>query len=490
MNAFFSYLHLMKFDFCIFIFFSSSVIQDMIMTQLVEDKVCLNHLKLDDSFCANFTSYPDSSETQEILRVANSFKNWQFVFHSIPSLIMSFFIGYWLGNYPKHFKIFIIPVFIGCIFKTLVVLINLFMFTAPWWALLIADSLYSFCGGGFFLFSAIYSSISWGTPSHLVIVRFAVIEFFVKIAILGSSYSSGLILAMDPWIGGQRKNFVGVLLINLSIYLFGLIYAIFMKTSFIVDKNPEKDDASFIEAVKDVFRLSRAKKCLTIFAIKRPNHGRLRLILLVTSGAICNAAINSEDSIAYQFAQRVYGLTEESYTSMLTLVYIPLAIATPITPSILKLLDLSDSSIAILGCLSLSIFFIVRGIFLSLKGYIAGYVMGTFARLSMVAIRSLILSSVDSTESAQIFTLSTASEVFVGLAANLMYTSVFSLTIAHQPGAVMLLVGLIILFPLAVSCWIRFGQKQVIQCISSDSYSVETQLRSQNVITLSDQKTT
>uniref|UniRef100_T1JWC7 Major facilitator superfamily (MFS) profile domain-containing protein n=2 Tax=Tetranychus urticae TaxID=32264 RepID=T1JWC7_TETUR len=465
-KAFLSYLNLMKFDFCIIFFAFAVFLQNMVVTQLVEDKACLNHLQLNQSFCSEFTSYPESIETQEIIRIANSFKRWQFNLTHMPCLLLSIFVGYWLGNYPKYFKFMVLSAFLGGICLILLLLVNLFAFEASWWAIIFSYIPISLSGGNFLLFSAIYTSISWGTPSHLVIVRFSVIEFFVKTAMLSSSYSSGTILAMEPWIGDQRKNFVGVLLTSLSSYTLGLIYTIAMKPSFVVTKNPEKDDASFPQVIKDVFRLMRAKECLAIFSVKRPNQGRLRLILLITSGAICNAALNSEDSIAYQFAQRVYGLTEKAYTSMLTLVYIPPTIATSTVPSLLRLLHLSDSSIAIFGCSSLSAFFVIRGIFLSVRGYIAGYIIGSCGRISSVAIRSLIVATVDSAESAQIFTLSTALETFVGLGATFMCTSVFSLTIAHQPGAVMLLVGTIILYPLTVSLWIRFVQNKKIKIVT------------------------
>ncbi|XP_015794367.1 uncharacterized protein LOC107370923 [Tetranychus urticae] len=459
-KAFFSYLNLMKFDFCILFGGMGYIIQSMAVTTLVEDKVCNNHLKLNESFCADFTSYPDSVETQEILRIANTFKNWQFVIINTPCLLLSIFIGYWLGNYPKYFKLMLMSVFFGGICQVSLLIVNLFVFKAPWWAILLSYIPYSMCGGIFLLFSCLYTSISWGTPSHLVIIRFAVIEFIVKIGMLSSSYSSGAIFAMHPWIGNHRKNYIGVLLTSLGLNFCGLVYVTLLKPCFVIEKNPEKDDASFSQVVKDVFQLSRAKQFLSVFSVKRPNQGRLRLILLITSGAVCNASLNGEDGISYQFAQRVYGLTEDAYTKILTLGYIPPTIATSIGPSLLKFIGLSDPSIAIFGCLSLSAFFVIRGIFLSVRGYIAGYIIGSCGRMSSVAIRSLIVSTVEPAESAQIFTLSTALETFVGLGATFLYTTVFSATIAHQPGAVMLTVGSIIMYPLAVSLWIRFVQSK------------------------------
>ncbi|XP_015794404.2 uncharacterized protein LOC107370969 [Tetranychus urticae] len=234
-KEFLSYLNLMKFDFCILFGAMGYLIQMMAVTTLMEDKVCMNHLKLNQSFCADFTSYPDSVETQEILRVANTFKNWQFVIINTPCLLLSIFIGYWLGNYPKYFKLMIMTVFFGGVCQVSLLIVNLFVFEAPWWALLLSYIPYSMCGGVFLLFSCVYTSISWGTPSHLVIIRFAVIEFIVKIGMLSSSYSSGAIFAMNPWFGNHRKNYVGVLLTSLGMNLCGFVYVGLMTPNFVIN---------------------------------------------------------------------------------------------------------------------------------------------------------------------------------------------------------------------------------------------------------------
>ncbi|XP_015781331.1 uncharacterized protein LOC107359362 [Tetranychus urticae] len=461
-KSFFSYLNLTKFDYLTCIFACAFIFQGLVVTQLMEDKVCLNDLKLDPDFCRNFASHANSSETQEILRTANSFKRWQNFVTNAPSLVVSIFMGYWLGNYPKYFKLMMIVPFIGGIGMIILLLINLFAFKTPWWGLLVAYSPYSLSGGTTLLFSAVYTSTTWGTPSHLVIVRFGVLEFLAKMSMLSSSYASGKVLAMSPWISGQSKNYVGVLIVSMALYLFGLLVTILMKPAFTYEKKPEKENATLSQIVSDVFRISRVKECIFLITKQRPNQGRLRLILLLTSGAICNASISGEDGIAYQFAQRVYGLTEDAYTSMLTLVYIPPTIATSIAPSILKYLGLSDSSIAIFGSLSLAAFFTIRGLFLSIRGYIAGYVIGSCGRIASVAIRSLIVFTIPSNESAQVFTISTALETLFGLGAVFLYTTIFSATIADHPGVVMVCVGAAVLYPLSVSCWIRLVQSKSI----------------------------
>ncbi|XP_015788663.1 uncharacterized protein LOC107365637 [Tetranychus urticae] len=457
--SFYKYLNLMKFDFCLLIFAISTMLQNVVTTQLMEDKLCLNQLKLGDSFCSTFASHPNTTETQKILQGANSFKNWQFVIVNAPALLFSIFIGYWLGNYPRYFKLMLTAPMIGSLCLLSGLLVNTFIFEAHWWFMLLAHIPYALSGGVFLIFSAVYSSIPWGTPIHLVIVRFAVIEFFVKISMMSSSYASGKLLDMNPWFHGQRKNYAGVFIVSLVLNFLALLLALLMKTSFPIPKEPEKDSKNLFQVVNDVFRLSRVNELAAIFVKKRPNHKRSQLALLISSVAICTAALNNEDSIAYQFAQRVYGLTEEAYTSMLTLVYIPPTIVTSLGPAILKsFFGLYDSSIAIIGSTSLALFFVIRGVFLSIKGYITGYVVGSFARVSSVALRSVIVATVEPAECAQIFTLTTALETFVGLGATFLYTSVFSFTIDKQPGIIMILIGCISSYPLFVSCWVRVVQ--------------------------------
>uniref|UniRef100_T1KQC6 Major facilitator superfamily associated domain-containing protein n=1 Tax=Tetranychus urticae TaxID=32264 RepID=T1KQC6_TETUR len=222
---------------------------------------------------------------------------------------------------------------------------------------------------------------------------------------LMATYAGGKILSMEPWIKGQNKNYIGVFLVALASLVSGLIYACLMTLEFTPSTEPDKDKLSFFQVLKDVFQIGRFKQLVKLFTKQRPNNGRLRLILLITSGAVCLAAILGEDGIAYQFAQKVYGLTQDQYTSLYSILCIAPAIVTSIGPPIGRsYFGFSDSIIAILGCLILSV-----------RGYIAGFLIGAFCRIATAAIRSLVSGMVDSAESAQVFTLATAFENYISL---------------------------------------------------------------------------
>ena len=266
---------------------------------------------------------------------------------------------------------------------------------------------------------------------------------------------------MNPWIKSQPKNYIGVFFFGLVAQLIGALVAFAMTFEYTPKTEPDKDKLSFIGVIKDVFKVSRFKQPGTIFLKKRPNNGRLRLTLLLTSGAICLGAILGEDGIAYQFAQRVYGLSEDQYTSLFSLTTIIPSLLTSVGPTFFRgFLGLSDSTMAIIGSFSLLSFFLIRGIFLTIPGYIAGYLIGSFSRLASASVRTLVTIVVDPAETAQVFTLATAMENYISLGSTFLYTSVFSITIDSSPGTILILMACFQLYPLSVFCWSFFTRNQ------------------------------
>ncbi|XP_015789374.1 uncharacterized protein LOC107366307 [Tetranychus urticae] len=461
-KGFLEFMKLLKTDLCLTLFMIGFMLHNVTVTQLMEDKMCLSQLGLDKEFCSKLTElHSNETSTKAILKNANVFKNGQFIILNIPALILSIFLGYWLGNYPKYIKFMIILPLASSVCMMLLLLINAFAFNIPWQILLLSYLPVALGGGTFLIFASCYTYISWSTPNELLIVRFAVLEFLVQAGTLMATYAGGKILSMEPWIKGQNKNYIGVFLVALVSLVSGLIYACLMTLEFTPSTEPDKDKLSFFQVLKDVFQIGRFKQLVKLFTKQRPNNGRLRLILLITSGAVCLAAILGEDGIAYQFAQKVYGLTQDQYTSLYSILCIAPAIVTSIGPPIGRsYFGFSDSIIAILGCISLIAFYLIRGLILSVRGYIAGFLIGAFCRIATAAIRSLVSGMVDSAESAQVFTLATAFENYISLGATLFYTSVFSATIGHHPGLVLILIACCLIYPLTIVCWVEYTRSE------------------------------
>lgn len=125
------FLKLMKVDLFLLFFFFGFIMQNVTVLQLMEDKMCRNQLGLDEDFCLKLTSvHYNESATKLILRKANMFKNYQFAILNGPALVVSIFLGYWLGNYPKYMKAMVILPLISAVCMNALLLINSLAFSA------------------------------------------------------------------------------------------------------------------------------------------------------------------------------------------------------------------------------------------------------------------------------------------------------------------------------------------------------------------------
>lgn len=122
-------MKLLKTDLCLTLFMIGFMLHNVTVTQLMEDKMCLSQLGLDKEFCSKLTElHSNETSTKAILKNANVFKNGQFIILNIPALILSIFLGYWLGNYPKYIKFMIILPLASSVCMMLLLLINAFAF--------------------------------------------------------------------------------------------------------------------------------------------------------------------------------------------------------------------------------------------------------------------------------------------------------------------------------------------------------------------------
>ena len=124
-----NFLKLLKFDIYLFLQCVAIVMQGITITQLAEDKMCINQLHFPKEYCLTLTSnHSHEASTQSILVHANTLKNWQTAIETIPSTIIALFLSFWLQSYPHYLKtLMMIPCF-GCIIQIIIFLTNAFFF--------------------------------------------------------------------------------------------------------------------------------------------------------------------------------------------------------------------------------------------------------------------------------------------------------------------------------------------------------------------------
>lgn len=124
-----NFLKLLKFDIYLFLQCIAIVMQGVTITQLAEDKMCINQLHFPKEYCLTLTTnHSHESTTQSILVHANTLKNWQTVIETVPSTIIALFLSYWLQNYPHYLKTLIMVPCFGYIIQIFIFLTNAFFF--------------------------------------------------------------------------------------------------------------------------------------------------------------------------------------------------------------------------------------------------------------------------------------------------------------------------------------------------------------------------
>ena len=88
------------------------------VSQFIQDKYCINQLKLEPSICLNLEKLDGQYETikNEVYTFSTTFKNYQNLIATPPGIILAIFMGYWMDSYPSHLKYLLaLPCFGGCL---------------------------------------------------------------------------------------------------------------------------------------------------------------------------------------------------------------------------------------------------------------------------------------------------------------------------------------------------------------------------------------
>lgn len=130
-QVFIEFMKLTKLDPYLFLQICAIVMQGVTITQLAEDKMCINQLHFPQEYCLTITSNHSLNAkniSNSILVHANSLKNWQSAIETVPSTIVAIFLSYWLEKYPHYMKAIMLLPNLGSILSILILLLNAFAF--------------------------------------------------------------------------------------------------------------------------------------------------------------------------------------------------------------------------------------------------------------------------------------------------------------------------------------------------------------------------
>lgn len=220
----------------------------------------------------------------------------------------------------------------------------------------------------------------------------------------------------------------------------------------------EDNDLSFksktvklIGNVLSLFDPRPIKELVKVSIKKRPNGVRSELWLIIL--ALCFVMLPSMGTmfITFPVVQRIYLWDPITYSSAASIGNIinPIVMIS-IIPILIKVVKVSDISLAIIGTVSGMLSGIVKGSILSPGGLYLSYLIGPLTGGANVAIRSHVSKIVPKEEISRIFSLIATIEAFVPLLGTFYQTAIFNWTINEYPSFVFHFTSFLLFIPLII----------------------------------------
>ncbi|XP_053211378.1 uncharacterized protein LOC128395018 [Panonychus citri] len=497
-------IKLLRIDIYMMLFFISFSISGVSLNQLVEDKICLNELNLNQSICLNLehTDADQEEAKNYVLSTAAVFKNYQTIISTVPGMFLSLFIGYWIDTYPSHLKYILAAPALGGTIGSLIVIYNCLHFKLDFMFMLISDLIRGLSGGFATIYTGVYTYITRKTPAKFRAIRFAILEFFSFIATPISLYLGGYILTTDPWLDNQPRNYISVFLVSAICSTLAFFWVlIFVRDadsngpeSTLSDTKPKiliiNDESSFSGSIDqetidqpdrtitdsvitqnslpqkgcfgnfchvfaDIFNITNVINMFRTCTRKRENGLRCRIWHSMLMCSVALLSYMGDSAIGFPFAQKVYHWDAKYYSNVSSVIILIPSLATSVLiPILIKRFHFTDTSLGIIGVISMIAGMIIRGGFLTSTAYFVATIAGMFSGLMPISIRAFLSRMISFDEIGQVFSLLSAIESCAPAISSLFYSTVFKLTISTYPGMVYLLAAILLFYPFTVMLWL------------------------------------
>ncbi|XP_074596196.1 lysosomal proton-coupled steroid conjugate and bile acid symporter SLC46A3-like [Brevipalpus obovatus] len=457
-------------DVYVFLIAFSLGITNITSMQIVQDKVCINNLKLPREICHNIEKRPGySKQADHIYRKATEFR--------------ILFIGKLLDKYPRLLKVFFLAPLVGIATHCFLVIYNAIHFELDYHHLYWAKIPLGLFGGIALLHSASYTYVLRYTPKEFREIRFGVIDFVLSLGITISMAVGGSILIAEPWFYPRLRNYIGVYGVCILCCMLAILWIIFVvqnskiqESSSTEDGNEEKimnddepsesivqqtsarktEENSKFTPLKNIVQM--AKTC----AKKRKDGNHIRLWWCLACVCLSQICLYAEFSVVYQFVQKVYGWDAQYFSNLKTVAHLIPTFGAIIFPVILvNKMKLSDTTIGIIDTCSLISSCLIKGGLLYPASFYIGEVVSMFTEMMSIAFRTIAAKLILSDEYGQVFTVISCIQSSAGMTSSILFTGIFNNTINWYPGMVYHTVALMMFMPYLVFIWMDLSKKRL-----------------------------
>ncbi len=171
--------------------------------------------------------------------------------------------------------------------------------------------------------------------------------------------------------------------------------------------------------------------------------------------------------LMFQFVQKVYAWDAGTYSTVNSTLYIASHLfgLLLVTPILTRLVKVGDSSLLILGLISLFGQNFLRGTVIEVAAFAASYGFGSITSIIAVAVRTKLSRLAPPEEQNRLFGVLTMLETTAPLLGITVYSAVFNATLSWLPGFVFQLSCALLLIPLALAVYVAVAQERVMMMI-------------------------
>lgn len=345
--------------------------------------------------------------------------------------------------------------------------------------MLISYAFFPFVGGTQVVLMSMISYVAATTPPHQRVKRLTILELiFITSNPLGVFVGGILIEPQVTSLGsyyGLLHNYHHVLILAIIFKLLALIYAAFFKferakpksistdieTSPLIITKPKQTRMEKISSgFWDLFVIQNIKESFVVCFQKRPSRSQIWLLMLaMTTVVVVNKSIST---LMFQFVQKVYHWNASTYSTWNSILYVSTHVVglLVVTPLLTKYLNVSDSTLLLVGLTSSFMQSFVRGTFINVYAFMSSYCFGMAAPVIMVAIRSYLSKLVSPSEQYRLFGTLSLLEVATPLLGNAIFTVIFNSTISEYPGTVFQVMCSLLLIPFSIAIYLNWQNRK------------------------------
>lgn len=385
---------------------------------------------------------------EESQRVASDLGMYWAIIQTVPSTILTIFLGTWSDTYGRKIPM-LIPL-AGAALSGVVLIIASQFEELPAEFLLLSPALAGLSGGMTTLIVAVFSYISDVSNEKSRTVRMG---FVTGLWFLGSPVGSALAGVLI-----KNTNYVTVFSLGTSILVVCFSYVYFR-----VKDNIQKPEATSKSSMWEALcSCSNCKESFTTTLKRRPDHKRTHLWVLIFCMCALFLPMIGEGNVRYLYTRYKFNWQDDMYSY-----YVASQMATGafvviiILPIMNKKLKMNDVDIALLALFAR----IINELIVAFSS--AGWMMflssvTLFGECAGPPLRSLMTKCVDHNEVGKMFTMLAVVESGIPIISGVMYSQVYNATMGiHCCGISFLVTVVVYIMVLMVLLWLRHDTKKL-----------------------------